>query len=204
MRFSRGVGLASFSSLALVAMLATASPALAQNTDNEDEGIGVGALAMMAVPKLRGDVQATFDSKTGYGFGLWVGGNKNGRVGFTGEFIYLIKQYEFLEETSKQYALEIPAVFHINFGSSSRNSVGGYGILGPVFTINVKDSLSGGLAGNNFAGADIGVMAGVGVEVTRIGIEARGNWGLRNISDEGNTSELKTFTFELVGKFRFN
>lgn len=204
MRFSRGLRLATLPAVALVGMLATASPAHAQNVDNEDEGIGVGALAMMAVPKIRGDVEATFDSKTGYGFGLWVGGNKNGRVGFTGEFIYLIKKYELGESVSKQYALEIPAVFHINFGSSSRNNVGGYGILGPVFTINVKDKLTGGLAGDNFAGADIGVLAGVGVEVTRIGIEARGNWGLRNISDDGVTSEAKTFTFELLGKFRFN
>ena len=204
MRFSRGLRLATLPAVALVGMLATASPAHAQNVDNEDEGIGVGALAMMAVPKIRGDVEATFDSKTGYGFGLWVGGNKNGRVGFTGEFIYLIKKYELGESVSKQYALEIPAVFHINFGSSSRNNVGGYGILGPVFTINVKDKLTGGLAGDNFAGADIGVLAGVGVEVTLIGIEARGNWGLRNISDDGVTSEAKTFTFELLGKFRFN
>jgi hypothetical protein len=205
MRFSRGLRLATFTSVVFAGLLATAQPALAQNNnDNEDGGVGVGALAMMAVPKLRGDVQATFDSKTGYGFGLWVGGNKNGLVGFTGEFIYLIKKFELDGETSKQYALEIPAVFHINFGSSSRNSVGGYGVIGPVFTLNVKDKLTGGLAGNNFAGADVGIMAGAGVEVTRVGFEVRGNWGLRNISDEGVTSETKTFTLEVVGKVRFN
>jgi hypothetical protein len=56
----------------------------------------------------------------------------------------------------------------------------------------------------NFSGADIGVIGGAGVEIYRFGIEARGNWGLRNISDNGDTSDLKTFTFELLGKFRFN
>lgn len=205
MRFSRGLGLATLSAAALVGMLATASPAHAQNVDNEDEGIGVGALAMMAVPKIRGDVTETFDSKTGYGFGLWVGGNKNGRVGFTGEFIYLIKKVEDpFGQVLKTTALEIPAVFHINVGSDSRNAVSGYGLVGPVFTLNLKQTLDDLDISEDFNGADVGIMAGGGVEFFRIGVEARGNWGLRNINSDGETTKTKQFTFELLGKFRFN
>jgi Outer membrane protein beta-barrel domain len=182
-------------SLLLLTLLATRQPALAQTNDGGGVGFGVEALA--AFPQIS-NLQSGLDAKTGYGFGLWVGGNRNGRVGFTGEFIYLVKNLEGSGTTAaKRYALEIPAVFHINFGPS-------YVVLGPAFTINVKDKLTGGLSGTNFAGADIGVMAGLGFEIARIGIEGRGNWGMKNISDDGATSTSKDFAFELLGKFRFN
>jgi hypothetical protein len=204
MRLLRRSLISSVALLSLATLLVTARPAAAQ-TSNEDEGIGVGVLGLLGFPSLRGtNLNTSLDAKSTYGVGLWVGGNKNGRVGFTGEFIYLVKKIELGEGEAKQKALQIPAVFHINVGSSSRNNIGGYGILGPVFTINMNDDLSGGLTGDNFAGADIGIIAGVGVEITRVGIEARGNWGLRNISDAGVTSDTKTFTFEILGKFRFN
>ncbi len=140
-------------------------------------------------------------------FGLWVGGNKNGLIGFTGEFIYLTRKLEDpFGGILKTTALEIPAVFHINVGSHSRNGVMGYGIVGPVFTINLKQKLvvNDLDVSDNFNGADIGIIGGAGVEIYRFAVEARGNWGLRNISDNGDTNDLKTFTFELLGKFRFN
>jgi hypothetical protein len=188
--------------LLLLALFATVRPASAQT--NEEGGIGVGALAMAAFPKVS-NLSTGLEAKTGYGFGLWVGGNRNGRVGFTGEFIYLIRKIEGSGTTAaKRYALEIPAVFHINFGSKSRSGPGGYVVVGPVFTINVKDKLTGGLAGTNFAGADIGIIGGLGFEIAHIGIEGRGNWGRKNISDNGTTSTSKDSAFELLGKIRFN
>jgi hypothetical protein len=159
---------------------------------------------MAAFPSLRDAENSGLDAKNAYGFGLWVGGNKGGTVGFTGEFIYKVTKFDALEGTLKRQALEIPAVFHINFGSKTKNGALGYGVVGPVFTINVKDKLSSGVSSDNFAGADIGIMAGAGFEVMRVGVEGRGNWGLRNISDEGTTSKTKEFSVELVGKFRFN
>lgn len=200
MRLLRGIGLTSL----LLAMLAIAQPAFAQgNAGNDDQGIGVGALAMATFPSVS-NLEGGLDAKSGYGFGLWVGGNKNGTVGFTGEFIYLVKKYEGEFGKATQKALHIPAVFHINIGSRTTNGARGYAIIGPSFTINVNDELTGGLAGDNFAGADIGIVGGAGFEVARLGIEGRGNWGLKNISDDGVTSDSKEFRFELVGKFRFN
>ncbi len=204
MRFLRGLAL---TSLVIIMSLALARPVLAQqtNTSNEDEGIGVGVEGMITNTSLRGQgASDLFKSRTGTGFGLWVGGNRNGLIGFTGEFIYLIKKVDQSGQELKTRALEIPAVFHINFGSSSRNSVAGYALVGPVFTINLKQTLASLDVSGNFNGADIGVAAGAGVEFFRIGIEGRGNWGLRNISDTGATANLKSFTFELLGKFRFN
>jgi len=167
----------------------------------EDQGISIGILGM--ITRTSFDTDDNFfdvDNRTGWGVGLWLGGNRNGRVGFTGEFIYLTRG----DEEFKIRALQIPAVFHINFGSRSRNSVGGYVVVGPSFTINLKQESFGVDVSDNFNGADIGFIGGVGVEFFRVGIEGRGNWGLRNISSEGNVADTKTFTFELLGKFAFN
>jgi hypothetical protein len=174
---------------------------LRQGGSNDDSGIGFGVLGMITRTSYRADGLADFfDDRTGYGFGVWVGGNRNGRVGFVGEFIYLIRG----DDDFRTKALQIPAVFHINFGSRSRDSVGGYVVVGPSFTINLSNEINGVDVDDDFAGADIGVIAGLGVEFYRVGIEGRGNWGLRNINSEGTISDTKTFTFEVLGKFAFN
>lgn len=168
-----------------------------------DHGVGFGVLGMITRTSFRGDEgEGVFDldNKTGYGLGLWIGGNRNGRVGFVGEFIYLVRG----DDDFRTKALQIPAVFHINFGSRSRNSVGGYLVVGPSFTINLKQELFGEDVSDNFNGADIGIIGGVGVEFFRIGVEGRGNWGLRSISSDGDVGDSKTFTFELLAKFAFN
>ena len=170
----------------------------------EDSGIGFGVLGMITRSSLRSDDFTDLGSRTGAGIGLWVGGNRNGRVGFTGEFIFLTRKFGERETAGSLRVLEIPAVFHINLGSRSRNGVGGYVVVGPAVSFKLKESFTGGFGEDNFGGVDIGLIGGVGVEVYRIGIEGRGNWGLRNISDAGDTSNIKTFTFELLGKFAFN
>jgi hypothetical protein len=185
----------------------TARPAVsfaAQTVDDDDDqGIAIGVLGMLTRTSWRGDEgEGLFDldNRTGYGVGLWVGGNRNGRVGFVGEFIYLVRG----DDDYRTTAVQIPAVFHVNIGSRSRSSVAGYVVVGPSFTINLKQEIAGVDVSEAFNGADIGVIGGAGVEFFRIGIEGRGNWGLRNISSDGDVSETKAFTFELLGKFAFN
>ena len=183
---------------------------------NEDSGIGVGVLGMYTYasfdPEL--DDPIDVDGRSGWGIGGWVGGNRNGRVGFVGEFIYVVRNgrakstdpEEVFDEDVKFKVFEIPAVFHINFGSRSRNSVGGYIVAGPVFSFNLGQEVGGESLDDDekFKGAEIGVIGGVGIEFFRVGIEGRGNWGLNSISDEGDFNKVKTFTFELLGKFAFN
>jgi hypothetical protein len=172
---------------------------------DEDQGISIGVLGMITRTSFNTDDLAEnfdLDSKSGWGAGLWVGGNRNGLVGFTGEFIYLKRGDD---EGLQTTAFQIPAVFHVNFGSRSRNSIGGYVVVGPSFTLILDQKLNGvEVEDDQFRGADIGIIGGVGVEFFRIGIEGRGNWGLRNINSEGTVGETKTFTFELLGKFAFN
>jgi hypothetical protein len=173
---------------------------------NEDSGIGVGVLGMITRTSvhLDGDL-FDINARTGWGVGMWIGGNRNGRIGFTGEFIYVVRNSE--DEFGNEYqfkVFQIPAVLHINFGSRSRNSVGGYIVVGPSFAINLGEELNGEDFGDGFSGADIGIIGGVGVEFFRIGIEGRGNWGVKSITDSGELTDAKTFTFELLGKFAFN
>ena len=79
-----------------------------------------------------------------------------------------------------------------------------YGLVGPVFDIKIDD-LGFNIA-QEYEGLDIGIMAGAGIEVSRVGFEVRGNWGLREIVD-GNfltAEKIKTFTLEALIKLRIN
>ncbi len=184
-------------------------------------GIGFGVLAGMIRPRFSAsededDVSDFFESRTGTMFGAWIGGNMNGTLGFTGEFIYLIRKNDvdvdgdgIVDELSFP-AVEIPAVFHVNFGAQNRSKGMFYLVGGPVFTINLSEKYKPGGEGESididdgFQGADIGVLAGAGFEIVRIAVEVRHNWGFRNIGPEGDTLDLKTRSWEFLVKFRFN
>jgi hypothetical protein len=191
------------------------APALAQppqassqprtNVSNEDGGIGIGLDFGVTRDSLHADgVDDLYKTRTGSLFGLWIGGNKNGVVGFVGEFNYLRRKAGEGENETTLQALQIPAVFHINVGSHSRNGVGGYGVLGPVFTINLKESIKSGVDSDNFSSADVGLMFGAGLEAYRVGVEVRANWGFRNINNSGSVDNVKSRSVEIVGKVRLN
>ncbi len=202
MRTFRGVVLAI---LIGVTPLVVATPALAQG--DTDSGVGIGALAGLARSSARFDTSDVFESSAGNGvmFGIWFGGNRNGRVGFMGELNYVVKKatVDFLE--GKITYLEIPALFRINLGSRSRNGASVYALVGPVIDIKLKGTENGEDVGDFYNGFDIGVMAGAGVEVNRAGFEVRGNWGQRSIFDPALEFEkVTTFTLQVLAKFRFN
>jgi hypothetical protein len=172
-----------------------------QGGGSDDSGIGFGIMGMLSRTNWRAEgFEDFFEDSDGYGVGLWVGGNRNGVVGFVGEFMYLRRG----DDEFTSHAIQIPAVFHVNLGTRSTNGAGVYLIAGPSFTINLKQELDGLDISDDFAGADIGVIGGVGVEFYRIGLEGRVNWGLRNIDNTGTFDDLKTRTYEFVGKFAFN
>lgn len=192
----------SVASLILLLSLSAAAPAFAQ-----DAGPGVGALGMVTRNSVRADGVSEFfdlESRTGWGAGLWFGGNKNGLVGFTGELIYLDRKVDVDGLDFRTRAVEIPALLRLNIGSRSQNGLTVYAVGGPVFTWNLKQTLADVELDDSFRSGDIGIMGGVGLEVFRIGIEGRGNWGQRSITIDGDFDEAKNFTFELVGKIRFN
>jgi hypothetical protein len=194
-----------------------------QQISTDDHGIGVGVLAGVIRTSLSGEdnegnaVEDFFESRTGTMFGAWVGGNMNGRIGFTGEFIYLIRKSDIsfdddglIDDELSYPAFSIPAVFHVNFGGQDRSKGLFYVVGGPVFTFNLKQKVKIDGEGesidlsDDFNGTDIGVVAGAGFEIFRIAFEVRHNWGLRSITDTGDIGDLKTRTWDFLVKFRFN
>ena len=194
--------------LAVMVCTLVAAPAFAQNQNrasHEDNGIGVGANFGITSNSVSTDLGGTYKHRTGSLFGLWIGGNKNGLIGFTGEFNYLMTKYDDgLGNDVKQKVFEIPAVFHVNVGSHSRNGVGGFILFGPAFDFLLKSSINDIDNKSNFNGANIGIMAGGGIEAYRIGVQVRGNWGVKNISKNGGVTDVKTRQVQIVGTFRFN
>jgi hypothetical protein len=172
-----------------------------QTTASGTSGVGFGILGMVSRTSWRADdIEDFFDDKIGWGAGLWIGGNRNGRVGVVGEFIYLSRG----DDDFKTRALQVPLVLHFNIGQRSRESVSGYIVAGPSFTFNLTQESLGLDISENFNDTDIGILAGAGIEFFRIGIEARGNWGVKNLDQTGNLDDLKTFSFEFLGRFAFN
>ena len=76
-----------------------------------------------------------------------------------GEFIYVVRNSTDDLGNDYQFKLfQIPAVLHINFGSRSRNSVGGDIVAGPSFGINLGEEFNGDDFGEDFSGAEIGII----------------------------------------------
>jgi hypothetical protein len=185
---------------------------------DERGGIGIGALAGIIRTSLTGeDVDEFFETSTGTMFGLWIGGNTDGLIGFTGEFNYLIRNQNVdadgdgdIDDKFSRPGFSIPAVFHVNFGPDDRSKGLIYIVLGPVFTFTLKQEIKidgEGEAidvGDEFNGADIGFLGGAGFEIFRIAVEVRHNWGLRSITSEGSVDKIKTKSWEFLVKFRFN
>ena len=191
---------------ALLTPLILASPAVAQDQEDDiDSGVGIGVLGGLNRTSIRGDEGSGIETGNGPMVGIWFGGNRNGRVGFMGELSYLERRATTLGLETKIKYLEIPAVFRINVGSRSRDSASVYGLIGPVFDFKLGESIGGISTDDNFKGADIGILAGVGVEVKRVGFEVRGNWGLKNINQGDEViTDIKTFSLQILGKLRFN
>lgn len=173
------------------------------STQNRAQGIGFGVEAGIGRNSLSGD-EDNLPSGTATMFGIWVGGNKAGRVGFTGEFLYVIRKVEEDGDELKYNALEIPAVFHVNFGRGGPEDPMGYALVGPVFTINLKQKLNGIDVSEGFNGADFGLMIGGGVEIFRIAFEVRYNMGMRSIDSDGEFGDIKGRQLEFVVKFRIS
>jgi outer membrane protein with beta-barrel domain len=201
---------------AVVALMTIAAPAFAQQSTtttkttvgDDHAGFGIGVEGGISVNKVSTDVSTNFDTRTGSMFGLWLGGSKGSVVSFTEEFLYVIRKLGPSSTEVTQHAVELPSLFRINFGARSTNGVAGYAVVGPVFTINVKTDVPAGLSADNFQSADIGVMAGGGIEAYRVGVEVRGNWGQKSITTSGTNVgqfvDAKNRSIELLVKFRFN
>jgi len=151
----------------------------------------------------------SLESRSGWEAGIFFGGNRSGVVGLMGELLYARKSFEegVSAKTTNLDYLEIPILLRLNIGSSNKNKgVIFYGLAGPVFNFNVKAERDGVDVSDSYEKYDIGVLAGGGLEISRIILEARYNWGLKNLLKNSGalSGDLKNQTFALIGGIRFN
>jgi Outer membrane protein beta-barrel domain len=179
-----------------------------QSTATGEKGFGFGVEGGFVHSSVRlTGITADTSGNSGGLVGIWFGGNRPGRIGVMGEVAYLVKGATDTGsgDQIKLHYLEIPILLRVNVGSHSVNGASGYVLAGPVIDLKLQAKLNGLDVGDQYNGVDLGVMAGAGFEMLRFGIEGRGNWGLRNIAKNlASTEKIKTFTFELLFKFRIN
>ena len=149
--------------------------------------------------------QEDFGNNSGFQGGLFFGGNRRGVIGVQGELLYAKKGAEAVDI----YYLEIPILLRINIGSRSLNGVNVYGLGGPVADVQIKATdADGDSVTDLFERADVGFLLGGGIEITRFLVEARYNWGLRNVTRDGlidfGVAEIKNRSFAVLFGIRFN
>ncbi len=176
-----------------------------------DAGLGFGVIYGIVRPSFNDeDAQFSLSNKTGWKVGIFFGGNRDGTVGFWGKLLYKVKKAgvgdeddEDAPEIETKY-LEIPAGFRVNFGSSSRNSIGGFVDFGGVVDINIA-KLDDANIPEDYLGTEIGSYFGVGVEITRLIVELRWDRMVKSFYDPAAGFEsIKGHEFEVEFMFRIN
>lgn len=164
-------------------------------------GVGVkGGVLFSSFSQAKSD----YKSSAGWQGTLFLGGNRPGGVGVATELTYAKKGSKLGSNTTDTYYLEIPLLLRVNMGSSNRNSGAiVYALAGPAADILLKAQLNNLDVKSNYSSLDWNVIGGVGVEVSRLIVEGRFNWGLKNVL-EGPGNALKTRSFALLGGLRFN
>ena len=182
--------------------------AQAQQRSAGSGGIGFGVKGGLLFSSLR-EAGETYKNHNGWEAGIFFGGNRNGAVGVMGEIPYAKKGAKSSGSalTADNYYLEIPILLRVNIGSANKNTGAiVYGIAGPVFDVLLKAKLEGIDVKDSYESLDVGVIGGAGVEISRFLVEARLNWGLRNVAkaNGGASTDVKTRSFAVLAGVRFN
>lgn len=188
--------------LLAIASFLVVSPARAQ----QDSGVGFGVKGGWLYSSFS-EANDDFDNNNGWAAGLFFGGNRDGVIGLQGEVLYAKKGAKEGDSAVDLHYLEIPILARVNLGSSNRNAGAiVYAIGGPVLDVRLKAQQNSLNVKDNYESTDVGVIGGAGVEISRFLLEARYNWGLRNIlkSGGGPATELKNRSFAVLAGFRFN
>jgi hypothetical protein len=180
----------------------------ASRSSRSEGGVGFGVKGGLLYSSYR-EAGQDFRNNDGWEAGIFFGGNRPGVVGVMGEVLYAKKGAKdpVTSDAVDAYYIEIPILLRVNLGSSNRNTGAVvYVIGGPVADVLLSAKLNGVTdIKDNYQGLDLGVIGGAGVEISRFLIEARLNWGLRNIVKGSTTvSDIKTKSFAVLAGFRFN
>jgi hypothetical protein len=184
----------------------TAQPTATQSQSQSEStapGLGFGVKGGVLFSSFR-DARNDYKNTTGWQGGLFLGGNRTGALGIQTELTYAKRGAKSGGLTTDTYYLEIPLLLRLNIGSANRNTgVSVYALAGPAADILLKAKLESLDIKSQYKDVDWNVLGGVGVEISRLIIEGRFNWGLANVL-EGPGTDLKTQSFAVLGGIRFN
>ena len=182
-------------SITAFALIMTATPALAQSG-----GIKGGFLYSTLSFDETSDV---WDSNSGWTAGLFFGHGKEKTAGFLGEVNFQQRGGGTPGGDVKLYYLSIPLMLRVGAGEE----VNVYVIGGPSFDIKIGESNPDDVdVVQEWEGIDFGITLGGGVELGFFILEARVNWGLRNLAESALLFEgekLTSRSFALQAGFRF-
>jgi hypothetical protein len=175
------------------------------------QGVGVGIKGGFDFPDFRLE-NFQLDNRTGWQAGIFFGGNRTRTVGVQGEINWLRTETDVAlvpagtARVQLDY-IQVPILLRLNAGTQSKNGFALYGIAGPSFDMQVHESISGiaVASDDNFENFNLSLMLGGGMEISRLVLEGRYAFGLRQINrDFQSTSELKVNSFAMLVGLRFN
>ena len=146
-----------------------------------------------------------FNSKGGFLAGVFFG--SKAPVGALAELNFLQRRSTDAATGAKTELnyIDIPVLLKFNIGSTSANGVSFFIAGGPAFDFKIGDSVSSVAQVQNYENFDVSLVATGGVELTRVIIEARGMWGLKNIAvNQLAAGDLHSRTFLVLFGIRLN
>lgn len=166
-------------------------------------GIGLGVKGGVLFSSFR-EARTDYKNSSGWQGTLFIGGNRSGSIGLATELTYAKRGAKSGSLATDTYYLEVPLLIRENFGSHDKDKGAIiYLFAGPAADILLKAQLNGLDIKSQYKSVDWNVLAGAGVEISRILVEGRFNWGLANVL-EGPGNALKTRSFAILGGIRFN
>jgi hypothetical protein len=190
-----------------MAAVSFASPAAAQSNQASDQGFGLGVKGGYLVTSFETDTTpGLFSSEGGWIVGVFMGGNRPGRLGLQWELNFLRKSQlcGCNQQQVDLYYMQIPALLRVNLGERSANRMAFYAVAGPAVELKIGEELRS-LIIREYSSVDASIIVGGGVEVARFVIELRGSWGLMNlVANPAPGVKVKARTFAILGGFRIN
>ena len=208
--------------LALFALLALATPALAQAPASQQpppppqrassgphEGFGIQLGGGPIFSSFDDTAGLDFDTKAGWLAGLLMGGNRGGVLGVEADVLYgkkgaklnipVVGTVDF-----EQQVIHVPVMLKVNAGSGNVNGLSVFGVGGGFFDWQF-DSKQGNNPSKNTDGYEVGWVVGGGVEVLRFSVQARMMRGVKEISkDLVSAQDSKSKGFVVLFAFRLN
>jgi hypothetical protein len=168
-------------------------------------GVGVGFKIGPTFADFTSDA-VDLGRRTGWHGGIFIGGNRSGVFGWQTEINWLRRRGSTPTDGDFQIDyVQIPIFLRLNIGTKSRNGFAFYGIAGPAFEVKVADEINGVTIDDTFEGTDVGLVLGAGMEITRIILEGRYEWGFKQINKSfSDVTEIKTRSFTILVGVRFN